>query len=209
MLTSFSSSYVGVWLDDSWSHLLHIHCYPDRDLGLGTHQRVGPDTHAASAPRTRLSASRGVLEGLYVFHKTSETYLLTRNENVVFFLRWASYLGYRACRRRIFGRSAPTTTLVGSNLRLVDLIFFSSVLFNCGVTVGCRWPQVSADADPTYVVRHAQLIFRGVGVSQLFVQLDYEYNKNTYANLQSSFDQPPYQSSNHDHDHEHSHGHQH
>jgi len=67
--------------------------------------------------------------------------------------------------------------------------------------------EVSADADPTYVVRHAQLIFRGVGVSQLFVQLDYEYNKNTYANLQSSFDQPPYQSSNHHHDH--SHGHQH
>jgi len=66
--------------------------------------------------------------------------------------------------------------------------------------------EVSADADPTYVVRHAQLIFRGVGVSQLFVQLDYEYNKNTYANLQSV--DPPYQSPNH-HDHDHGHGHDH
>lgn len=45
--------------------------------------------------------------------------------------------------------------------------------------------EVSADADPTYVVRHAQLIFRGVGVSQLFVQLDYEHSNKTYANLQS------------------------
>ena len=53
------------------------------------------------------------------------------------------------------------------------------------MTLVSRCFQVSADADPTYVVRHAQLIFRGVGVSQLFVQLDYEHSNKTYANLQS------------------------
>lgn len=45
--------------------------------------------------------------------------------------------------------------------------------------------EVSRDADPKYVVTHTQLIFRAVGVTQLYVQLDYEHSSNTYKNLQS------------------------
>lgn len=45
--------------------------------------------------------------------------------------------------------------------------------------------EVSANADPKYIVSHTQMIFRSVGVSQLYVQLDYEYGQNTYRNLQN------------------------
>lgn len=45
--------------------------------------------------------------------------------------------------------------------------------------------EVSANADQKYIVSHTQMIFRSIGVTQLFVQLDYEYSKNTYQNLQS------------------------
>jgi len=45
--------------------------------------------------------------------------------------------------------------------------------------------EVSRDADPKYVVTHTQLIFRAVGVTQLYVQLDYEQSTNTYKNLQN------------------------
>jgi Co/Zn/Cd efflux system component len=45
--------------------------------------------------------------------------------------------------------------------------------------------EVSANADQKYIVSHAQMIFRGIGVTQLFVQLDYEHNQNTYQNLQN------------------------
>lgn len=44
--------------------------------------------------------------------------------------------------------------------------------------------EVSAEADPKYVVSHTQMIFRSVGVTQLYVQLDYEHSANTYRNLQ-------------------------
>lgn len=47
--------------------------------------------------------------------------------------------------------------------------------------------EVSSDADPKYIVSHTQMIFRSVGVTQLFVQLDYEYSKNTYQNLQNFY----------------------
>jgi len=45
--------------------------------------------------------------------------------------------------------------------------------------------EVSNNADPKYVVSHTQMIFRSVGVTQLYVQLDYEYGQNTYRNLQN------------------------
>ena len=45
--------------------------------------------------------------------------------------------------------------------------------------------EVSRDADPKYVVTHTQLIFRAVGVTQLYVQLDYEQSTSTYKNLQN------------------------
>ncbi|XP_023324518.1 zinc transporter 7 [Eurytemora carolleeae] len=45
--------------------------------------------------------------------------------------------------------------------------------------------EVSATADPKYIVSHTQMIFRGVGVNQLYVQLDYEHGQNTYRNLQN------------------------
>lgn len=47
--------------------------------------------------------------------------------------------------------------------------------------------EVSAAADQKYVVSHTQMIFRGIGVNQLFVQLDYEHNKGTYQNLQNFY----------------------
>lgn len=49
--------------------------------------------------------------------------------------------------------------------------------------VGALKLEVSSDADQKYVVSHTQMIFRSLGVTQVYVQLDYEYNKNTYQNL--------------------------
>lgn len=43
--------------------------------------------------------------------------------------------------------------------------------------------EVSHDADPKYVISHTQMIFRDIGVRELFVQLDYEKQQNTYQNL--------------------------
>lgn len=45
--------------------------------------------------------------------------------------------------------------------------------------------EVMANADPKYVVSHTQMIYRSIGVNQLYVQLDYEYGQNTYRNLQN------------------------
>lgn len=47
--------------------------------------------------------------------------------------------------------------------------------------------EVTANADQKYIVSHTQMIFRSIGVNQLFVQLDYEYNKSTYQNLQNFY----------------------
>eukprot|EP00096_Caligus_rogercresseyi_P012222 TRINITY_DN5058_c0_g1_i1.p1 TRINITY_DN5058_c0_g1~~TRINITY_DN5058_c0_g1_i1.p1 ORF type:complete len:346 (+),score=79.18 TRINITY_DN5058_c0_g1_i1:95-1132(+) len=44
--------------------------------------------------------------------------------------------------------------------------------------------EVRVDADQKYIVSHTQMIFKSIGVSQVFVQLDYEFNKNTYIKLQ-------------------------
>jgi len=43
--------------------------------------------------------------------------------------------------------------------------------------------EVSTNCDPKYVVSHTQMIFRSVGVTQLYVQLDYEHNRQTYQNI--------------------------
>jgi len=43
--------------------------------------------------------------------------------------------------------------------------------------------EVSHDADPKYVISHTQMIFRDIGVRELFVQLDYERQQSTYQNL--------------------------
>lgn len=45
--------------------------------------------------------------------------------------------------------------------------------------------EVSANADAKYIVSHTQMIFRSVGVTQMYVQLDFEYGQNTYRNLQN------------------------
>merc|ERR1712083_748325 len=45
--------------------------------------------------------------------------------------------------------------------------------------------EVSSNADAKYIVSHTQMIFRSVGVTQLYVQLDFEYGQNTYRNLQN------------------------
>ena len=45
--------------------------------------------------------------------------------------------------------------------------------------------EVSTNCDAKYVVSHTQMIFRSVGVTQLYVQLDYEHNRATYQNLQN------------------------
>lgn len=45
--------------------------------------------------------------------------------------------------------------------------------------------EVSANADAKYIVSHTQMIFRAVGITQLYVQLDFEYGQNTYRNLQN------------------------
>ena len=72
--------------------------------------------------------------------------------------------------------------------------------------------EVSAHADAKYVVAHTQMIFRGVGVTQLFVQLDYEHSNATYQNLQNFYNATPNNNQHHHHHHheEHKHGqHQH
>eukprot|EP00095_Tigriopus_kingsejongensis_P002773 maker-scaffold1101_size62595-snap-gene-0.6 protein:Tk02773 transcript:maker-scaffold1101_size62595-snap-gene-0.6-mRNA-1 annotation:"cation efflux protein zinc transporter" len=53
--------------------------------------------------------------------------------------------------------------------------------------VGALKLEVAADADQKYIVSHTQMIFRAIGVNQTYVQLDYEYNKSTYQNLQSFY----------------------
>jgi len=45
--------------------------------------------------------------------------------------------------------------------------------------------EVSSNADAKYIVSHTQMIFRSVGVTQLYVQLDFEHGQNTYRNLQN------------------------
>ena len=52
--------------------------------------------------------------------------------------------------------------------------------------------EVSANCDAKYVVSHTQMIFRSVGVTQLYVQLDYEHNRATYQNLQNFAYWPPF-----------------
>merc|ERR1711997_296618 len=71
--------------------------------------------------------------------------------------------------------------------------------------------EVSHDADPKYVISHTQMIFRDIGVKELFVQLDYERQQNTYQNLiQFPNNNPSYiNSQNHNHQHGHQHDHQH
>jgi len=82
--------------------------------------------------------------------------------------------------------------------------------------------EVSHDADPKYVISHTQMIFRDIGVRELFVQLDYERQQNTYQNLiefpnnnvASNYNiadnQLQNNHNNHDnHDHGHGHSHNH
>ena len=68
--------------------------------------------------------------------------------------------------------------------------------------------EVSRDADPKYVISHTQMIFRAVGVSQLFVQLDYEHNQGTYQNLMAlASDSKQHPGGGHGHSHDHGHDH--
>ncbi len=53
--------------------------------------------------------------------------------------------------------------------------------------VGALKLEVSSDADHKYVISHTQMIFRGIGVNQLTVQLDYEHSNKTYQNLQNFY----------------------
>ena len=74
--------------------------------------------------------------------------------------------------------------------------------------------EVRKDADHKYVIAHTQMIFRAVGVNQLYVQLEYEQNQASYQNL-SAFPEDPYsqiqiqkqQNQNHSHNHSHNHHH--
>ena len=74
--------------------------------------------------------------------------------------------------------------------------------------------EVSHDADPKYVISHTQMIFRDIGVRELFVQLDYERQQNTYQNLiqfpnnnvTTSYNINNQHHNNHEHGHGHSHG---
>ena len=54
------------------------------------------------------------------------------------------------------------------------------------VYVGGVKLEVSKDADSKYIQTYTHLIFREVGVTQLYVQLDYEQSTNTYQNLQDT-----------------------
>ena len=69
--------------------------------------------------------------------------------------------------------------------------------------------EVSHDADPKYVISHTQMIFRDIGVKELFVQLDYEKQHNTYQNLIQfpENNNPGYANSQHSNNHVDHHGH--
>jgi len=77
--------------------------------------------------------------------------------------------------------------------------------------------EVSNDADPKYVISHTQMIFREIGVKELFVQLDYERQQNTYQNMiqfpnnnvDSSYNINNQDHNNHNHGHGHGHNHGH
>ena len=47
--------------------------------------------------------------------------------------------------------------------------------------------EVLPNADAKYVISHTQMIFRAIGITQLYVQLDYEHNTNTYQNLHNFY----------------------
>jgi len=79
--------------------------------------------------------------------------------------------------------------------------------------------EVSHDADPKYVISHTQMIFRDIaGVKELFIQLDYERQQNTYQNLiqfpnnngvassYNNINNQQFQNHNHQGGHGHSHG---
>jgi len=72
--------------------------------------------------------------------------------------------------------------------------------------------EVSRDADAKYVISHTQMIFREVGVNQLYVQLDYEFHSDAYQNLRE-FPSFNHQDQHHHHQHQnhtnHNHNHIH
>ena len=43
--------------------------------------------------------------------------------------------------------------------------------------------DVSNDVNAKYVIERTQIIFKDIGVQELFVQLDYEKTKDTYQNM--------------------------
>merc|ERR1711934_69880 len=44
--------------------------------------------------------------------------------------------------------------------------------------------EVLPDCDPKYIISHTQNIFRGVNVTQLYIQLDYEHHQNGGVGIQ-------------------------
>jgi len=44
--------------------------------------------------------------------------------------------------------------------------------------------EVLPDCDPKYIISHTQNIFRGVNVTQLYIQLDYEHHQNGGTGIQ-------------------------
>lgn len=68
--------------------------------------------------------------------------------------------------------------------------------------------EVAKDCDPKYVISHTQMIFRSVGVNQLYVQLEYEHDQMSYQNLMS-FPVDPHNQQHQNHSHDHGHGHSH
>ena len=75
--------------------------------------------------------------------------------------------------------------------------------------VGSLKLEVCHNADPKYVISHTQMIFRSVGVNHLTVQLDYEYNPNTYQNLTQFSNHYNQGHDHHDHHEHHEHHHHH
>ena len=71
--------------------------------------------------------------------------------------------------------------------------------------VGALKLEVSADADQKYIVSHTQMIFRSLGLTQVYVQLDYEQTKDTYQNLQNFQDNLQQHHSHNHHGHSHNH----
>lgn len=53
--------------------------------------------------------------------------------------------------------------------------------------IGALKLEVSSNADQKYIVSHTQMIFRSVGVTQVYVQLDYEHHQSTYQNLKNFY----------------------